>query len=1083
MAGKPRLRKEMNPFYTGQLSLAGIRVVDRQQLGNNLLFEAVTIDNEPTICQACRTATGFRQYGSREQLFMDLPLRGDRVGIRLLRKRYWCASCKKVRFEALPQMVDDHRVTRRLFTYVACASLTETYSSLVRETGLSGATIRRIAAEFLKGLDRKRVFQTPVHLGLDELCFGSKGPRRVRAFDHKNAASSSSKVRPPRAILSDLERKTIFALFPDNKTATLCSFFKGLEDRGRIAVVCIDFNHAYRRAIREALPHADVVIDKFHILQRVNEALDQVRQEVKSQLGLPHRKRLKYDSRLLRKRHASFSNEQQDALAKWTTQFPELRQAYEAKEAFYEIWEAKDAEEGRARYSAWCHALPASIRNQFRSVITRVDQWDREIFAYFKWRFEFREGRGITNSFTEALNGIVRDILRAGRGYSFTTMRGKALYSRAYAKYKSKKGTLFSHYEWEPSDSRSEGHDPETEYDGPMPNEPVETPVEQAVRAYLYCKAEAEKMPPRTSVSKNVWDGIQFREVSSLDIRRHDVGQTVSVERRDSMSSSDNAGIQHETANGRLSVPSESRSELSGDAINTSREADRRLSKSKYVSGLQCLKRLYLEVHHPHLAQQDVHRANIMSQGTEVGKLARDRYPGGQVVASDHTKLNEALAETAQLMEKPDVPAIFEATFAADGVLVRVDVLERVGSSAWRLIECKAANKKKDEHEDDLAIQAHVLQRSGVVLEGLSLLYLNREYVRKGKALDPDKLYRIEDVTAAVTPLLSLVPGRIREMKQALGASGPPVRDPSEHCQSPYACPFWSHCTENKSNRWLYRVPDRGLMYPTLLAKGIQTFDDIPNDIPLPPPLSHIKKNVEWISDGLRRTFSWRNKSPMHHLHVGAAMLAVPPFSGTQPWGKLPFMLAHVQETATGEVEERCWTSEQKRDPRRAFIRMLLEAVGRDGTIYVYSQFILRVINDLAYWSTTYRADLKAIHARIVDLRALVQEEYFHPELLPVYADLPYGNAVAIRESLPLLPTELQMEDVTRWDEGWPSRQYQQLMGRAASGEERAKILSEVQSFGFWGMRAVRAFRQTLMAKARYTPPVQHGWSLRVQNW
>lgn len=980
-------------------------------------------------------------------------------------------------------MVEDHRVTRRLYVYVASASLTETYSSLSRETGISEGTIRRIAAEFLNELETKHVLQTPIHLGLDELCFGSKGAQRQQGFLHKALATHSRRTRPPRAILSDLKRRTIFALLPNNKAATLRQFFQRLRDCDRIVVVCIDFCHAYRRVIREALPHADVVIDKFHILQRANEALDEVRQDVKSRLFLSGRKRLKYDSRLLRKRRACLSSEQQDVLDEWTTRFPELQQAYEAKETFYEIWGAKDAEEGRTRYRAWCDNLPASLHRQFRFVITTVNQWEQEVFAYFRWRQVFPQGGGITNSTTEALNGIVRDLLRAGRGYSFTTARGKALYSRAYAKYKSKKGTLFSHYEWEPSDSRSEGHDPETEYDGPMPNEPVETPVEQAVRAYLYCKAEAEKMPPRTSVSKNVWDGIQFREASSLDIRRHDVGQTVSVERRDSMSSSDNAGIQHETANGRLSVPCESRSELSGDAINTSREADRRLSKSKYVSGLQCLKRLYLEVHHPHLAQQDVHRANIMSQGTEVGKLARDRYPGGQVVASDHTKLNEALAETAQLMEKPDVPAIFEATFAADGVLVRVDVLERVGSSAWRLIECKATNKKKDEHEDDLAIQAHVLQRSGVVLEGLSLLYLNREYVRKGKALDPNKLYRIEDVTAAVTPLLSLVPGRIREMKEALGASDPPVRDTSEHCQSPYACPFWSHCTENKSNRWLYRVPDRDLLYPTLLAKGIQTFDDIPNDIPLPPPLSHIKKNVEWISEGLRRTFSWRNKSPMHHLHVGAAMLAIPPFSGTQPWGKLPFMLAHVQETATGEVEERCWISEQRRDPRRAFIRMLLESVGRDGTIYVYSQFILRVINDLAYWSTTYRADLKAIHARIVDLRALVQEEYFHPELLPVYADLPYGSAVAIRESLPLLPTELQLEDVTRWDEGWPSRQYQQLMGRAASGEERAKILSEVQSFGFWGMRAVRAFRQTLMAKARYTPPVQHGWSLRVQNW
>ena len=48
-----------------------------------------------------------------------------------------------------------------------------------------------------------------------------------------------------------------------------------------------------------------------------------------------------------------------------------------------------------------------------------------------------------------------------------------------------------------------------------------------------------------------------------------------------------------------------------------------RLSKSKFVAGVQCLKRLYLEVYHPELAGEvDEGQEARFEQGHEVGVLA-----------------------------------------------------------------------------------------------------------------------------------------------------------------------------------------------------------------------------------------------------------------------------------------------------------------------------------------------------------------------------------------------------------------------------------------------------------------------------
>ena len=100
-----------------------------------------------------------------------------------------------------------------------------------------------------------------------------------------------------------------------------------------------------------------------------------------------------------------------------------------------------------------------------------------------------------------------------------------------------------------------------------------------------------------------------------------------------------------------------------------------RISKSKFVAGCQCLKRLYLQVHEPELAAEpDAAAEAIIEQGREVGMLARQMFPGGVEVRSEGG-LDQAIRATRELIANREVPAIFEGTFEHGGVLVRVDVL------------------------------------------------------------------------------------------------------------------------------------------------------------------------------------------------------------------------------------------------------------------------------------------------------------------------------------------------------------------------------------------------------------------------
>ena len=100
------------------------------------------------------------------------------------------------------------------------------------------------------------------------------------------------------------------------------------------------------------------------------------------------------------------------------------------------------------------------------------------------------------------------------------------------------------------------------------------------------------------------------------------------------------------------------------------------LSKSRYLAGLQCLRRLWLQIHEPQDYEAPA-RGSPIDAGLEIGRKARLLFPGGVPVEQPPWQHADAVARTAALMQDPSVQAIFEAAFTHHDVRLRVDVLER----------------------------------------------------------------------------------------------------------------------------------------------------------------------------------------------------------------------------------------------------------------------------------------------------------------------------------------------------------------------------------------------------------------------
>jgi hypothetical protein len=310
------------------------------------------------------------------------------------------------------------------------------------------------------------------------------------------------------------------------------------------------------------------------------------------------------------------------------------------------------------------------------------------------------------------------------------------------------------------------------------------------------------------------------------------------------------------------------------------------ITKSKFVAGVQCLKRLYLKVHTSELAAQpDESDQSIIDQGREVGLLARQMFSGG--VAVESRDRERAIRATRELIANPEVPAVFEGAFEHRGVFVRVDILQRRRDQRWRLIEVKSTIGAKAHHLADVAIQHHVVTRSGVDVEASCLAHVNREYVYEGGSIDVHRFFGIKDQTRQVEKLQPELADQLRSEFRALAMPEAPNIPAGRQCSDPFTCEFFDHCNDPIPDDHILRLPRiHASTVAKLVAQGVQSIHDIPENYPLTGRLRRACTSVQmgepWYSPEMGEELR-KLKYPLYFMDFETVNPATPePTAGSQ---------------------------------------------------------------------------------------------------------------------------------------------------------------------------------------------------------
>ena len=408
------------------------------------------------------------------------------------------------------------------------------------------------------------------------------------------------------------------------------------------------------------------------------------------------------------------------------------------------------------------------------------------------------------------------------------------------------------------------------------------------------------------------------------------------------------------------------------------------LSKTKLMRGYRCQKCIYLTIHHPELeppVTPDLQA--LFDQGNLIGETARNYIPGGTLVDCKPWEFGDALAKTRDLILN-GTHTIYEAAFEYMGCYARADIIQySADSKRWNIYEVKSTTSIKPEHLDDIGLQTWIMAKSGLPIEKIHIMHLNKECCFP----DLSNLFTQTDVTQQMRDNYPLVQPAVRKIFETIRCETAPEVNIGPYCNEPTACQFTAHCWKDIPKISVFNLPGIKERKWELYQAGIIALDD-----PRLTELTELQQRVVQVHQNGERFVdhaviqaelaTWQY--PLVFLDFETINPAIPRYLGSHPYQQVPFQFsAHVLAHPDAELTHHAFLHTNADDPRPALIPDLLAACGTQGSIVAYyGKFEAARINELATYAPESSAALQALTARIVDP-------------LPIFRAAVYDNAFA----------------------------------------------------------------------------------------
>lgn len=349
------------------------------------------------ICSGCgRRGPGYDTLAARR--FAFVPLWALSVFLVYARRRVDCPRCG-VRVEQIPWAEGKQRLTQAYAVFLARWARRLSWREVATIFRTSWDSVFRAVAWVVEYGLAHRDLSGITAIGVDEVQF-QKGHRYLTVVYQ-----------------IDQGCRRLLWIGKDRTTKTLLRFFRmmGRERTAALQFVCSDMWQPYLKVIAKKASQALHILDRFHIVAKLNKAIDEVRAaEAKELAAKGYEPVLKHSRWCFLKRVANLTGKQSARLADLMCYSLKAVRAYLLKESFQALWEYKSYHWAGVFLDGWLKQAMRSRLEPIKKVARSIRAHQGLILNWFAAQKEFSSG------IVEGLNYRIKLTIR--KAYGFRTL-------------------------------------------------------------------------------------------------------------------------------------------------------------------------------------------------------------------------------------------------------------------------------------------------------------------------------------------------------------------------------------------------------------------------------------------------------------------------------------------------------------------------------------------------------------------------------------------------------------------------------------------------------------------------------------
>lgn len=350
------------------------------------------------VCSGCGQVHKIGEHGIEESIAEDLPIFEKRVYLHIVKRRYKCPVDKSTRIEEISWLKKWSRVTKRFAEQVNRLTAITTNQEAGWFFGLDDETVYRIDKEMLEEQYNAKLIPPPaaVNLSVDEVSY--------------------KKYHRYLTNVVDVDEKAVIWNDKGRKTEVLDRYYVGIGEDNckRIESVALDGARTFIGSTVKYAVNATIVYDKFHIMQKLNWAVDMTR---KQELRTARKENngelvdlINCKQRfILLKKKSNLTDTQTHYLQRLCQINKPIYKAMLLKESFLKVYDYQTPEEAQSYLEGWIKDALSSAVETFRIIAESFRDKLQYIINWFK--------KKISSAISEGINNKIKRLKRMAYGY------------------------------------------------------------------------------------------------------------------------------------------------------------------------------------------------------------------------------------------------------------------------------------------------------------------------------------------------------------------------------------------------------------------------------------------------------------------------------------------------------------------------------------------------------------------------------------------------------------------------------------------------------------------------------------------